>query len=240
MSNSQHPTTVALFGAAGRMGQEILRQAWRYPQLHVAYAYDEQQVGERLFDLTVETSPISLPHDARALIDFSAPDAVMHNAELALVRRAAYVCGVTGLSETSRKILAQYADQIPVLYSPNMSPGMNVIFRVVKEMAKALPEYERHIFEIHHTQKKDAPSGTALRLADHLKEGSGSDTPITALRMGDVAGEHRVMFGGPGERIELSHHADSRAVFAVGALRAVAWILDQEPGLYSMADVLGL
>jgi 4-hydroxy-tetrahydrodipicolinate reductase len=240
MSDSQFPTTVALFGAAGRMGQEILRQAWRFPHLQIAHGYDEEHVGETLFNLTVEAPPVSLPHQVRAVIDFSAPDAVMHFAELSLIREAAYVCGVTALSEATRKVLAQYADHIPVLYSPNMSPGMNVIFRIARELARALPEYERHIFEIHHMQKKDAPSGTALRLADHLKEGSGGETPITALRMGDVAGEHRVIFGGPGERIEVTHHADSRAVFAVGALRATEWLLNQEPGLYSMADVLGL
>ena len=222
------------------MGQELLQQAWRHPQLRFAYGYDEQYVDERIGELTILAPPISLPHDVSVVLDFSAPDAVMHHAELALIRKASYVCGVTALSEATRKVLAQFADDIAILYSPNMSPGMNVLFRVVKDIAKALPEYERHILEIHRTQKKDAPSGTALRLADHLREASGTDTPITALRMGDVAGEHRVIFGGPGERLELTHHADSRAVFAVGALQATAWIVDKEPGLYAMKDVLGL
>ena len=238
MSDLHPPATVALFGAAGRMGQEIIKQAWRHPQLRVAYGYDEQNVGEKVLELVVEEAPHSLPHDVSVVLDFSASDAVMHHAELALIRKVPYVCGVTALSEATRKVLAQYADDIAILYSPNMSSAMNVLFRVVKEIAKALPDYERHIFEIHHTQKKDAPSGTALRLADHLRDASGTDTPITALRMGDVAGEHRVIFGGPGERLELVHHADSRAVFAVGALRATTWILNKQPGLYSMGDVL--
>ena len=238
--SEQTAAAVALFGAAGRMGQELIRQAWRYPALRIGYAYDEQHVGERIGDSVIEAPPLSLPLDTQAVLDFSAADAVMQNAEFALIRKVPYVCGVTGLSEATRRVLEQFADDIPILHAPNMSPGMNMMFRLVEQVASALPEYDRHIFEIHHTQKKDAPSGTALKLAEHLQKGGGEDTPITALRMGDVAGEHRVIFGGPGERIELIHRADSRAVFAVGALRATAWILGREPGMYGMGDVLGL
>ena len=238
--SEQSPSAVALFGAAGRMGQEILKQTWRYPQLRLGYAFDEQHVGDKFAEVIIQAPPVSLPQDTKAVLDFSGADAVMQNAELALIRKVPYVCGVTGLSAATLKVLEQFADDIPVLLAPNMSPGMNVMFRLVRDIIRALPDYERHIFEIHHTEKKDAPSGTALKLADQLREAGGEDTPITALRMGDVAGEHRVIFGGPGERIELIHRADSRAVFAVGALRATVWMLDKEPGMYAMTDVLGL
>jgi 4-hydroxy-tetrahydrodipicolinate reductase len=231
---------IALFGAAGRMGREILQQAVSFPHLRIAYAYDPHHEGDEIDGLPVENPPPSLPKDVRAVMDFSAAEAVMENVELAVVRQVAYVCGVTGLSPATMQVLQHSANSIPVLHSPNMSAGMNVMFRLAELTAKALPGYDRHILEIHHTRKKDAPSGTALRLADSLQEVVNEDTPITALRMGDVTGEHTLIFGGPGERLEIVHHADSRAVFAHGALRAAEWILDKKAGIYSMAEMLGL
>ena len=149
-------------------------------------------------------------------------------------------CGVTGLSGDIQQTLHHAAEQIPVLWSPNMSAAMNLLFALAATAARTLPDYARHITEIHHTQKKDAPSGTALRLNEAVRDAIHADTDITALRMGDVVGEHRLIFGGPGERLELIHRADSRAVFASGALRAAAWLASQQPGFYTMQDVLGL
>ena len=226
---------IALFGAAGRMGREILSQAANYPHLRIAYAYDPHHEGDEIEGKGIDPPPPSLPKDVRVVIDFSAADAVMENVELAVIRKVAYVCGVTGLSAATMQVLKQSAGTIPVLHAPNMSPGMNVMFRLAALTAKALPDYDRHVFEIHHTRKKDAPSGTALRLAEQM-----GDTPITALRMGDVTGEHCLIFGGPGERIEIVHHADSRSVFAHGALRATEWIMEKEPGMYSMVQVIGI
>ena len=221
-------------------GREIVQQAADYPHLRIAYAYDPHHEGDEIDGLPVENPPLSLPKDVRAVLDFSSAEAVMENVELAVVRKVAYVCGVTGLTPATMQVLKLSAESIPVLHSPNMSAGMNVMFHLAELAARALPGYERHILEIHHTRKKDSPSGTALRLADRVREAVNEDTPITALRMGDVTGEHTLIFGGPGERLEIVHHADSRAVFAHGALRAIEWMVDREPGFYSMGDVLGL
>ena len=234
------PARIALFGAAGKMGREILRQAWRHDDLDIALAYDTKHAGEIVESTTVLTLPSALPEDVRLVIDFSSATAVQDHLDLALDARAAFLCGVTGLPQEILNELRAAANEIPVLHSPNMAAGMQVMFKIAALTARALPNYERHILEIHHTEKKDAPSGSALRLSDAVRDAIEEDTPITSLRMGDVTGEHRITFGGPGERIEIIHHADSRAVFAVGALRAACWLLHKSPGFYTMADVLEL
>ena len=232
------PAISALFGAAGKMGREILNHAWRESELLVVYGYDLSCAGEIVETLTVEAPPETLPDDVRIVLDFSAAEAVLGNLDLALRQGAAYLCGVTGLPETTMNELRASANEIPVLHSPNLSPGMNVMFHLAALAARKLPGYERHIFEIHHSQKKDSPSGTALHLAREIERETGEETNITSLRMGDVLGEHRLLLGGPGERLEIIHRADSRAVFAVGALRAASWLVKKQPGFYKMSDVL--
>lgn len=227
-----------LFGAAGRMGQELLRQAWRYDALHIARGYDKVRIGEVAETLVIEDEPDRLAPEIKLVIDFSAADAVLTHLDLALAAGVPFLTGVTGLADDVLNELRAAANEIPVLYSPNMSPGMNVMIRLSALAARALPNFERHIVEVHHTQKQDAPSGTALHLAAAVDQAAGDETPVTALRMGDVIGEHRFLLGGPGERLEIIHRADSRAVFAAGALRAAAWLLKKSPGFYKMADVL--
>jgi len=220
------------------MGREIQHQAWRHDELLLAHGYDVVHVGEVAETLLIESPPAALPRDIKMVLDFSAASAVLQNLELALNAGVPYLCGVTGLPHETLNELRATANEIPILHSPNMSAGMNVMIRLAAAAARALPGYERHIFEVHHAAKKDSPSGTALHLSDAVREAAGEDTPITALRMGDVAGEHRIVFGGPGERLEIIHRADSRAVFAVGALRAASWLLKKSPGFYKMSDVL--
>ncbi|MFZ5433928.1 MAG: 4-hydroxy-tetrahydrodipicolinate reductase [Calditrichota bacterium] len=232
------PAVIALYGAAGRMGREILKQAWRHDALLIAYGYDAENIGDIVETITIETPPDALPGDVKGIMDFSAADAVLDHVSVALAAGVPYLCGVTGLPEDTINELRASANEIPVLYSPNMAPGMNVMVRLAALAARALPGYERHILEVHHTQKKDSPSGTALHLAGAVAEATGEEPPITALRMGDVPGEHRFLLGGPGERLEIIHRADSRAVFAVGALRAMEWLLKKSPGYYKMAEVL--
>ena len=226
----------ALFGAAGKMGREILRQNQRENRLDIRYGYDPGSSGQLVEYLHMSAPPEHLPDEVRIVVDFSAAQAVTYNLQLASERKAAYLCGVTALGSETMQEMQRNSAEIALLYSPNMSLAMNLMFALTRASAAALPGYERHIEEIHHAAKKDAPSGTALRLA----EAAGPDTPITALRMGDVVGQHRIIFGGPGERLEIIHRADSRAVFASGALRAATWLLNQKPGMYTMADVLGL
>ena len=214
------------------MGAEILRLGPEFAALHLAYSWDLHPPAAPV--------PSVLPEDVRLTMDFSLAAAVPAHLELASARGAAYLCGVTGLPAETQALLRAASTEIPVLWSPNLSVGMNLMFALAATAARTLPDFTRQIIETHHTRKLDAPSGTALRLNDAVREAVDADTPITALRMGDVVGEHRLIFGGPGERLELIHRADSRAVFASGALRAAEWLLSQRPGYYSMSQVLGL
>jgi 4-hydroxy-tetrahydrodipicolinate reductase len=233
--------SIALFGAAGRMGREILKLAPSFGNLRVSYAYDITQVGKKVETLTVKAPPEQLPADVRGVLDFSAAAAVLEHLELALAAGAAYVCGVTGLSQEVMNELKAAGNEIPVLHSPNMSVGMNLMFHLAAVSVQTLPDYARHVIEVHHAAKKDAPSGTALKLRETIEKVTGESTEITALRMGDVVGEHRLILGGKGERLEIVHRADSRTVFAFGALRAVAWVLEhRSAGFYMMRNVLGL
>jgi len=197
----------------------------------------------------------------RILIEFSVPDASLAHVREVARHGGRAVIGTTGFTATQREELARIATSIPLLVSPNMSVGVNVAFKVLADMARMLgDEYDVEIVETHHRFKKDAPSGTALRMAevvatalgrdlaktavydrhDKLAERARKEIGMAALRSGDVVGEHTVVFGSLGERIELTHRAHSRDNFARGALRGARFIATARPGLYSMQDVLGL
>ena len=258
---------IAVAGAAGRMGQRILNLAAADPELSIGAAYDvPAHAGEELRLETGET--ITLSADARVavahaevLIDFTVADAVLDNLQAASAAGVATVIGATGLDPHTLAELDDLAARVPVVYAPNMSLGVNLLFKLVAEVAGALgPEYNIEIVETHHNQKQDSPSGTAVRLAElaaeargldynthvrHGREGMVGVSPqdeigVHALRGGDVAGEHTVSLIGPGERIELTHRAHTRDNFARGALTAAKWVGHQRPGRYDMLDVLGL
>lgn len=199
--------------------------------------------------------------EAEVVIDFSAPHATAGVAAACLRHGRALVCGTTGLDEAARDALHQAARAIPVVQAPNMSLGVNVALALVERAARALGEtFDAEILDVHHAAKRDAPSGTALALGEaiatargrhleelavHARHGQiGARAPgligFAVVRGGDVAGEHRVMFLGPGERLEISHAAADRSVFARGALAAARWVRGRAPGLYDMRDVLGL
>jgi 4-hydroxy-tetrahydrodipicolinate reductase len=171
------------------------------------------------------------------------------------------VIGTTGLSTQDMNELHTLTRQTPCVFSPNMSVGVNVIFKVIAEMARTFgEEYDIEVMEVHHRLKKDAPSGTALKIAEILAKALHRDLSqvgvytrkgligerkpgeigIQTIRAGDIVGDHTVLFGGMGERIEVTHRVQSRDTFARGALRAARWVVKQDPGLYDMMDVLGL
>jgi 4-hydroxy-tetrahydrodipicolinate reductase len=153
------------------------------------------------------------------------------------------VIGTTGHSQEQRRLIEKTAQSLPVVFASNFSIGVNVLFWLTRKAAEQLGgDFDAEIIETHHTMKKDAPSGTAKTLAEILKAAkkTPSEIPVQSIREGDVVGEHTVIFSGPSERLELTHRAASREIFALGALRAAKWIIDQPPGLYSMQDVLGL
>jgi 4-hydroxy-tetrahydrodipicolinate reductase len=197
----------------------------------------------------------------RILVEFSTPEATLAHLRLAAEAGARAVIGTTGFSPAAREEIAALAGRAAVMLAPNMSVGVTVALTLLPLMARALGEdYDVEITEIHHRFKKDAPSGTALRMAEVVAEALGRDLKavgvygregmtgersareigVMSLRSGDVVGEHTVSFGALGERVELTHRAHSRDTFARGAVRAARWIAGRPPGLYSMHDVLGL
>jgi len=195
------------------------------------------------------------------VIDFTIPDATLEHVRVAAEGKKPIVIGTTGLNSAQIGDIEKFSAVIPVVLAPNMSLGVNVLFKLVGEVSKTLGgDYDIEIVEMHHRFKVDAPSGTALKLAELAAKGLGvkleeagvfgrkgligerkpKEIGVMTLRGGDVVGEHTVIFAGLGERIELTHRASSRDTFARGALRAAKWVVDKLPGLYSMQDVLGL
>jgi 4-hydroxy-tetrahydrodipicolinate reductase len=197
---------------------------------------------------------------AQVVIDFTSPDASVAHARTCADAGVGLVVGSTGFSPEARAAVAECATRIPVVMAPNMSVGVNLVIQVAAHLARVLGDsFDIEILETHHRMKKDAPSGTALRMAEEIASAIGrspsdfvtarqgetgvrgeSHLGIQALRGGDVVGEHTVYFFGDGERVELTHRASSREQFAHGALRAAKWLAGKPAGLYDMADVLGL
>jgi 4-hydroxy-tetrahydrodipicolinate reductase len=172
---------------------------------------------------------------ADVVVDFSAPGATLALAPIAAAAGSALVSGTTGLGDDARAALDRAASQVPVLWEPNMSLGVHVLTELVSRAASALADWDAEIVETHHRAKVDAPSGTALRLAEALGR---ANVGVHALRGGDVVGDHTVHLLGGGERLELTHRATNRDVFAHGALRAARWLVGRPPGRYALRDVL--
>lgn len=255
-------TEIIMIGAAGRMGRTICSLAQSEDAFELVGAVDAPGKLEGLASLGCKLSAKLedlLPLAPKAvLVDFTAPAASLENARIAGRHGRAIVIGTTGLNPEQKGELAELAKAAPVFWSANMSIGVNVLMRILPELAKALgPQYDLEMVEIHHRHKKDSPSGTALSLGEAIasardwnlqdvrcsaRDGLIGERPereigIQAIRGGDVVGVHTVYFLGPGERIEVSHHAHSRENFAQGALRAARWLNGQKPGrLYCMQD----
>jgi 4-hydroxy-tetrahydrodipicolinate reductase len=225
------PLRVLLIGAAGRMGKTISDLANGDPKIDIIARCD---LGD----------PIEpLMKNCDVAIDFSQADAITEVCRAALPYRTPLVVGTTGHSHEQRGIIEDSARSVAIVFASNFSIGVNVLFCLTRNAAELLGgDFDAEIVETHHKTKKDAPSGTAKTLAQVLKAAkkTQSEIPIQSVREGDVFGEHTVIFRGPGERLELTHRAASREIFARGALRAAKWIINQPPGLYSMQDVLGL
>ncbi|HWH18743.1 MAG TPA: 4-hydroxy-tetrahydrodipicolinate reductase [Allosphingosinicella sp.] len=230
-------TSIGLFGASGRMGQAIAE---------VACERDDVNIVE---------------DDCDVLVDFSAPDGLRRHLEEAVEAGKPIVIGTTGLTPQHHRLIDQAAEKIAVLQAANMSVGVNILVHLARETAARLgPEWDIEIVEMHHRHKVDAPSGTALMLGKAAADGRGVDLAqvsdrgrdgitgprregaigFAALRGGSVAGEHQLIFACDGERVELGHRAESRTIFARGAVEAALWLTDKPAGRYSMADVLGL
>jgi len=237
---------VIVVGCGGRMGSEVCRLLEAQPDLTLAggvEASGHKLIGAVLGSGTVSDQFARAVGQADCVVDFSTAQAVAANAELAAEAGKPYVTGVTGLSEDANDALRRCAARIPLVCAPNFSVGISVLARLVTDAARLLgPGFDVQIVETHHRQKKDAPSGTALRLRDavNLPASAPRVEPgaILSVRVGDVVGDHAVIFGGPGERLELTHRATSRLAFASGVLAAVRFVRDRGPGFYTVEDVL--
>jgi 4-hydroxy-tetrahydrodipicolinate reductase len=240
---------VLVVGAAGRMGRAVIEAAEGRSDVAIAGAVDKGDDAAKLIDA------------CDVYVDFSAPQATREVAGLAAARKRAAVIGTTGLGADDEAALAALAKVAPIVVAANFSLGVNVVLGLAQQVARILgPEWDAEIVETHHNKKRDAPSGTALAIARaiaagrgvdydavkrHVRDGDVGPRPrgeigVMSLRGGDVVGEHVATFYGAGERIELGHRATSRSIFAVGALRAAAWVVGKPPGRYTMLDVLGL
>lgn len=263
-------TGVVVAGAGGRMGSRIIKQIVSTEDLTLTGALERedfpdlgsdagQSAGVGPLGVEITSSPAAIEGDV--VISFAIPEASLAHARMAAERRMAIVIGTTGLSDTQRGEIDKIGGKIACVLAPNMSIGVNVAFRLIEEAARLLGDgYDVEVLEAHHNQKIDAPSGTAVRMGEILSQTLGREYPgdavfhregetgkrpagaigMQTLRGGDVAGEHTVYFFGMGERIEITHRASTRDNFASGAIRAASWVVGQNPGLYDMADVLGL
>jgi 4-hydroxy-tetrahydrodipicolinate reductase len=263
-------TAVVIVGARGRMGQTLLRTVMESETMTLVGAVDrtggpglDQDAGRLcgMPECGVVVSDVMEPPRGAVVVDFSLPRATERNIQRCLEIGAPLVLGTTGLSAEARALLKEASKELPIVSAANFSVGVTLLVRLAELAAKSLgSDWEAELLELHHRHKRDAPSGTALRIAQAVATTHGrkldevavmsrekSDrarTPeeigIMSLRGGDSVGEHTLMFFGDGERIELTHRAMDRGIFALGALRAARWVSGRPPGLYDMVDVLDL
>ncbi len=228
---------VLVCGASGRMGRAVRAEI----ENSSAFAF-AGGVDSRAGSGTVSPAAFGeLLAAADVVVDFSAPGAACSYAAACARARKPFVTGTTGFSAAQLSALKAAGRKTPVFFSPNMSPAVNLTFALAALAARRLEGFDIHISEAHHAAKLDAPSGTALRYADHIARATGGRRPpITSVRAGDIVGDHAVLYAGPHERVEISHMAHSRAVFAAGALKAAAWLAGRKPGFYDYFDLLDL
>lgn len=257
-------TRVAVLGANGRMGRAVVRLAHEAGMKLVAaigVGDEGRDAGElagvgRLGVAISKDAGVLATSGAEVAIDFSAPAALAAIAKTCSAKGIALVSGTTGLDDDAKGALDEAAKGAAIMWEPNMSIGVHVLSALVEKAMAALgPTFDIEVVEVHHRQKADAPSGTAIRLGDVVKNARGAryehgrqgrpgprkadEIGMHAVRGGDVIGDHTVFFFGDGERIELTHRASSRDLFALGAVRAAGWIAGKKPGRYQLADLIG-
>ena len=261
---------IAVAGAAGRMGRTLIEACARAEGMRLSAALERPgspvigaDAGEHagVGKLGVIVGSSFGKQDFDVLVDFTTPEATLAHLDHCLKAKKKMVIGTTGLDESGRNRIAKTAKDIAIVFAPNMSVGVNLCFKLLETAARVLGnDVDVEIVEAHHRHKVDAPSGTALRMGEVLAKALGRDLKecavydrhgvrgerkrqtigFSAIRAGDIVGDHTVLFAGGGERLEITHRAESRLTFANGALRAARWVTDQKPGLYDMQDVLGL
>ncbi|WP_018234074.1 4-hydroxy-tetrahydrodipicolinate reductase [Thioalkalivibrio thiocyanodenitrificans] len=265
-------TNIAIVGAGGRMGRTLIEAVQQAEGLVLTVATEQpgstllgsdagELAGVGRLGVTITDDPAARADAFDVLIDFTRPEGTLKHLEICREAGRAMVIGTTGFSEDQKQAIREAAKEIPVVFAPNMSVGVNLCLKLLDLAARVLgDEVDIEVIEAHHRHKVDAPSGTALHMGEVVAGALGRDLAECAvygreghtgerdrrtigfetIRAGDIVGEHTVMFAGPGERVEITHKASSRMTFARGAVRAAAWLKDRAAGLYDMQDVLNL
>lgn len=263
---------VIVAGVAGKMGSRITALIKDYPDLKLVGAFEKKGhevvgkdageiIGAGHMNIPIEDDLNKVIDRGNVVISFTTPEASLDHLNITLKNKKAIVIGTTGFTNEGVQTIREASKSIPIVFAPNMSVGVNLLFKVLKDVARVLgDEFDVEIIEAHHRLKKDAPSGTALKMAQVIAEAldrnldevgvyarkgiigerTKKEIGIQTIRAGDIVGEHTVLFGGLGERIEITHKVSSRDTFARGALKAALWISTKPAGLYDMMDVLGL
>lgn len=251
---------ISINGAAGRMGKTITELCLKDEEIKIVGLADINTSGIYIENLPkVEPSLDKYIKETDVVIDFSSPEGTQHAVKLCSQHKVPIVIGTTGHSQQQLQYIKDTSSLIPILLSPNMSLGVNLMFKITELITKLLKDknYDIEIIEAHHNKKKDAPSGTAKKIMDIIKqiipetefvfgrngiigERKKNEVGVSVIRCGDIVGEHTVIYSTYGEKIEIKHTATSRETFARGAILAAKWILNKPAGLYTMADVLGL
>jgi len=265
-------TRVAIAGAAGRMGRHLVEACVHKPETTLTVALEHAQsslvgsdagavAGVGLLDVPIESQLTDKIEKFDVLVDFTQPTATLEHLAICRQYQKRMVIGTTGLTRPQQELIEQAAADIAIVWAPNMSVGMNIVFKLLEVAAQAFGEQaDIEIIEAHHRHKLDAPSGTALKMGQIIAQSLNRDLEQCAIygrqghtgardrqtigfetiRAGDIVGEHTVMFADTGERVEISHKASSRMTFAKGALRAAHWVMQHQQGLFDMQAVLGL
>ncbi len=265
-------TRIAINGAAGRMGRTLVEACVQHPDLQLGAALEHpsseflgldagQVAGQGNLNVAIKASLAEVNDDFDVLIDFTRPEPSIECLAYCREHSKKMVIGTTGFSDEQKQLIESAAQDIAIMFAPNMSVGVNLCLQLLSLAARVLGnDVDIEIIEAHHRHKVDAPSGTALRMGEVVAEALGRDLKTHAvygregntgerdrktigfetIRAGDIVGDHTVMFADIGERIEITHKASSRMTFAKGAMRAAAWLSNKSSGLYDMQDVLAL
>lgn len=251
-------TTVAITGATGRMGQELITAANDRPDWSIGAAVSQSAAGDTIEGVTIEPaanlSTILSTREIDVIVDFTVPAGTRQYVAAAVDTTTPIVIGTTGFNEEGQSELETASESIPLLKAANFARGIQVLLRILGDVAASLPDADIELIETHHNGKRDAPSGTAKQLLETIDEATETDdrvygreghaprqddnVGVHAVRAGDITGIHELLFAGNHEELRLTHRAEDRGVFAAGALDAAAWLVGQSPGWYDYQDVL--
>jgi len=232
---------LVIVGACGKMSSAVVSVLANEKDIKIIGGIEgagHPLIGKRVGKGFIQADLNSIIKDSDVVVEFAMPEITLDNIKISAKAGKPYIIGTTGIKDLDE--IKRYSKKIPILISPNFSLGVNLLYKLSETTAKVLKDFDVEIVEAHHKMKRDAPSGTAKRLAEIIKDARGKkqDINVHSIRAGDIVGEHNVMFVGNGERLELIHRATSRNAFASGVVKAIRFITRQKPGFYSMSDLI--